>query len=124
MARYKQTIPFNTPMLLLIPTTTYVKGVNQKTYPNIGEMSEEDKARYRFNGACRSFGGTETVINDVYAIKDTVNIETWFRPDIKADCGICILDTGEIYDILGKPENIELRNQYMKFKCERRKGGA
>ena len=71
-----------------------------------------------------STSGTEKNINDVYSIEDTANIETWYRPDIKSDCQIKLADTGAVYEVMNEPENIDMRNQYCKFKVRRVKGGA
>ena len=46
---------------------------------------------------------------------NTATVETWYRPDIKADCRLRLTD-GAVYEILGAPENIEMRNQFCKFK--------
>lgn len=56
-------------------------------------------------------------------IEDTAVIETWFRPDIKSDC---ILEdvNGIRYEILGTPENINMRNQILRFKIRAVKGGV
>ena len=115
MMNYTPNYPFNVPMLLFIPTLTKVKGVNKKVYPETGEL---------FYGSFKTFGGTETVKDGVIAVVDTASIETWYRPDIKADCLIRLAETGETYEILGKPENINMRNQFLKFKVQSVSGGA
>jgi hypothetical protein len=51
-------------------------------------------------------------------------VETWFRPDIQSNCRIGVPQTGAVYEILGEPENINMQNQYLKFKVQRVKGGA
>jgi len=71
----------------------------------------------------KTYGGTEKIINGVLVIEDTATIETWYRPDIKANCQIA-LDKDTVYDILGEPENINKRNQILKFKVKRHVGGA
>lgn len=71
----------------------------------------------------RTFGGTEVTTNDVLTIENTAVVETWYRPDIKADCQIKD-DDGITYEILGTPENINKRNQYLKFKIKAIRGGA
>lgn len=109
---YKPNVPFSVPMKILTPTWETVKGVKKKTYP-LPEDVPEDMV---FFGSFRTFGGTETESNGVYGIENTATIETWFRPEIQAECRIVLLGTGQIYDILGTPENIEMRNQYLKFK--------
>ena len=115
MAHYKPSLPFATPIKLLVPTYRTVKGVKKKVYPNDGEL---------LFCSFKTYGGTERNINDVYSIEDTANVETWFRPDIKSDCRIMLADTGAVYEIMNEPENIEMRNQYSKFKVKRIKGGA
>lgn len=114
---YKPTTPFSSPLALLIPTYTDSYGVSQKTYPTIEEG-------ILFFGSFRTFGGTERDVNGLYSIENTATIETWYRPEIKSNCRIAVLLTGEIYEILGEPENIEMRNQYLKFKVQQVKGGA
>ena len=111
---YRPKDNFNVPMKLLTPTWTIVSGVRKKTYPTDGEL---------FFGSFKSYGGTEREVNGVYSIEDTASIETWYRPDITSECGV-LVESGAIYDIINEPENIEMRNQFMKFKVQRVKGGA
>ena len=106
--RYVPTIPFTVPMQLLIPTTTKVKGVVKKTF------EEGDK----FFGTFRSFTGTEVIENDVYAIRNTATVDTWYNPTITPDCRIKVLDTGEEYDIISAVDDIYRRHQFMQFKVE------
>lgn len=117
MAQFKPSTPFNVPLMLLVPTYTKVAGVGKKTFPPI-------ESGTLFYGSFKTYGGTERDVNGVYSIIDTANIETWFRPDIKSDCGIGVLSTGAIYEVLDEPENVNMRNQYLKFKVRRVKGGA
>ena len=62
-------------------------------------------------------------VNGVYAIEDTAIVETWYRPDIRSKCRIA-LETEEVYDILGEPEDINRRHQFLKFKVRRVTGGV
>lgn len=110
---FKPAVPFNVAAELLVPTYETVLGVPTKTFPAQGEL---------IFCSFRSFGGTERDVDGLYSIEDTAVVETWFRPDIKGDCRIRV-STGE-YEVIGQPENIELRNQYLKFKVRRVKGGA
>lgn len=103
---------FNTPMILMKPTSNKSYGVNTPVYPDISELNKEDV----FFGSFRTFGGSEKVVNGIITIDDTSNIETWFDPEIKNDCKIYLPNTGKVYDIISEPENIEMKNQYMKFK--------
>lgn len=114
MAEYRPSGPFNVPLFLFIPTVTTAKGSSKKIYPENGEL---------IYCSFRTFGGTEKVVNDVLTVEDTVVIETWFRPDIKSDCKLKDVD-GIEYEILGTPENINKRNQYLRFKMRAIRGGA
>lgn len=121
MANYVPDLSNSIPLILLTPTYKKVQGVEKKTYPSI--TTAVQNVNNIFFGTFKSYGGTERDVNGVYSIEDTANIETWFKPDIKSDCRIG-LETGEVYDILGEPENVNRRNQFLKFKVKRVKGGA
>lgn len=115
MADFKPAFPFSTPIELLIPSYTKQKGVQVKTFPTVG---------IRLDCSWKTYGGTETTTNDLFTVIDTANVETWYRPDIKADCRVRLLSTGEVYEIIGKPENVNMRNQFLKFKVRAVEGGA
>lgn len=110
---YKPQTPFNVAMQILTPTTARVQGVAKKTFTD-GDT---------FFGAFRTFGGSEREVNDVIQVDATATIDTWYRPDITADCQIRILETGKVYEIISEPEDIEMRHQYLQFKV-RKIGGA
>ena len=107
-------LPFNTPLYLLKPVTTQIKGSVKKTYPEQGEL---------IFCSFRTFGGTEKVVNDIIAVENTAVVDTWYRPDITSDC-ILQTENGERYEIMGTPENLSMRNQYLRFKIRALKGGA
>ena len=115
MADFKPSMPYSTAIELLIPEYTEEKGVTTKTFPSAG---------IRLNCSFKTFTGTEVTENDMYTVLDTATVETWYRPDIKADCRIKILVTGATYEIIGKPENINMRNQFLKFRVQGIEGGA
>lgn len=118
MARnYKPSAPFNVAMKLLVPVTTQSYGVAQKSFSD-PEHSE------LFYGSFRTFGGTENLKDDVYTLINTAVIDTWYRPDIKADCKIYLCDNGQIYEIISDPEDIEFRHQYLQFKVRKIGGKA
>lgn len=113
---YRPLSPFSVAAYLLKPTKEVVKGVTVKTYPTEGEL---------FYCSFKTYGGTEQTKDSGYVVIDTANVETWFRPDIKADCRIVLADQPEkVYEVIGEPENIEMRNQFLKFKVKRVAGGA
>lgn len=115
MAEYKPSFPFTTPIDLLIPSYTESKGVKVKTFPAVG---------IRLNCSFKTYGGTETSTNGVFSVIDTAIVETWYRPDIKPDCRIRLFSSGQVYEIIGKPENINERNQFIRFKVRAVEGGA
>lgn len=112
MADYKPNAPFNVPAILQVPKTKTIKGVQKKTY------EEKDNLFISF----RTFGGTERTSNDAISVENTGVVETWYRPDIKSDCRLIIDNLP--YEILGTPENISMRHQYLKFKVRAITGGA
>ncbi len=118
MSNYRPSAPFSTALVLLIPEA-YSQGIGvwRKEYPDIANGE-------KFFGSFRTFGGTETTVNGIYAIEDTATVECWYRPDITSGCRIAIAGTDRVYEIVGDPENIEMRNQYLRFNVRRVKGGT
>lgn len=115
---YRPQNTFNVPLLLLTPTYTTVSGVRKKTFPDVS-------TGFLFFGSFKSYGGTERDVNGVYSIEDTATVETWFNPEIKSGCRIVLAGIqNAVYEIMGEPENVEMRNQFMTFKVSRVKGGA
>lgn len=112
MADFKPNTPYNVQAKLQVPVCKTVKGVKSKQYE-----TEED-----IFISFRTFGGTETVSNGMAAVENTAVVETWYRPDIKADCRLMI--GGTLYEIMGTPENINMRNQFLKFKVRAVKGSG
>jgi hypothetical protein len=117
MAEYKPRTPFNVPIILLQPTYETVSGVPTKTFPALSKG-------ILFYGSFKTYGGTEREVNGLYSVIDTAVVECWFRPEITSDCRIYVTANNGTYEILGEPENINLRNQYLKFKVRRIKGGV
>ena len=117
MKSYRPSAPFNVPLKLLIPSYADLYGVPTTTFPSV----ENGILIY---GSFKTFGGTDTDSNGILSVENTAVVETWYRPDIKSNCKIAVLQTGEIYDILGEPENIELRNQYLRIRVRQVKGGS
>lgn len=117
---YRPVTPFNVPMKILSPSWKTVNGVRKKTYPEPNTVPDS----MVFFGSFRTFGGTEVTSNGLYSIENTATVETWYRPDIKADCRVYLIPTGQTYDVIGEPENIEMRNQFLKFRLTMTGGGA
>ena len=117
MAQFKLAGPLNVPLMLLIPEYTEAYGVPKKTFPDLANG-------ILFYGNFKTYGGTERDVNGVYSVEDTAIIECWYLPDINTNCRIGVPQTGAIYDVISEPENVNMRNQYMKFKVKRVKGDA
>lgn len=117
MASFKPLLPYTTPLVVLKPTITKVGGVRAKVIPDV-------KDGFQIFASFKSYGGTEQTVDGIYSIIDTASVETWYRPDITSDCIVVLTDTGAQYEIISEPENIDRRNQFMKFTVKRLKGGV
>ncbi len=113
MRAYKPQTPFDVAMKLLVPTETKVKGATKKVFP------EPEAVNSMFFGSFRTYGGTENFSNEVYTVIDTATIDTWWNPEVTADCRIYLCETGEIWDVVARPENIGMRHQYMQIKVQK-----
>ena len=114
---YRPSAPFVVPMKILKPVTDSDYGVVHKAFTAPADSD-------LIYGSFRTFGGTENVRDGVYTLIDTATIDTWYRPDLTADCQIYLCDNGQIYDIISDPEDIDLRHQYMRFKVRKVGGKA
>lgn len=112
MKQFIPDLPYSVFAELLNPQEKTEKGSVKKSYIKIDDIYI----------SFRTFGGTETVKNDILVVENTATVQTWYRPDIKAGSRLKI--GGLEYDILGMPENINMSNQYLQFKVRAVKGGA
>lgn len=110
---YRPSEPYCTPVEIFNPTYETVKGVTKKVYPETGEL---------IFCSFKTYGGTETTINDQLSVIDTANVETWYRPDITSASQIRL--GAKTYEVIGEPEDIEQRHQFLKFKVRGVKGGT
>lgn len=115
MYRPSEAAQMTTVMRLQLPTINTAYGVSTKVWRDSNLV-----IRCNF----KSYGGTERIVNDILTVEDTAQIVCWFSPDIKSDCRLVRLSDNAVFEILGEPENIEMRNQFLKFKVRRIKGGA
>ena len=72
----------------------------------------------------KTFGGTEKIVNDRLVLEDTATVITWYRPDITAGCRLLFLDDNSLWEIIGRPEDIDRRHQYLTIKCRAISTGA
>lgn len=112
MKQFIPDLPYSVFAELLNPQEKTEKGSVKKSYIKIDDIYI----------SFRTFGGTETVKNDILVVENTATVQTWYRPDITAGSRLKI--GGLEYDILGMPENINMANQYLQFKVRTVKGGA
>jgi SPP1 family predicted phage head-tail adaptor len=110
---YRPSEPYTTPVELFNPTYETINGRTVKKYPESGEL---------IFCSFKTYGGTESVVNDQLTVVDTANVETWYRPDITSGSQIR-LGTKK-YEVMGEPEDIEQRHQFLKFKVRGVKGGT
>ena len=121
MFRPSEAAQMTTPLRLQQPVQATLYGVNTKTWKNANGVVWAN---------FKTFGGTEKNDNGVLSVEDTAQVVCWYRPDIRGNCRVVLLDGNEdtanptAYEILGEPENIEMRNMFLKFKVRRVKGGA
>lgn len=106
-------LPFNVVLTLQTPKTITAKGSTKKTYVDAGEIY----------CSFRTFGGTETTSNGALTVENTAVVDTWYNPKITANSRVITADGG-VYEILGTPENIEMRCQFMRFKIREIRGGV
>ena len=115
MFRPSEAGQMTTPLQLQQPVNVVSYGVNKKTYKNIKGVVMAN---------FKTFGGTEKNDNGIITVEETAQVVCRYRPDIKSDTRVVLLQTGAVYEILGDPENIEMRNMFLKFKLRRVTGGA
>ena len=115
MYRPSEAAQMTTAMRLQLPTIENAYGVSTKVWRDSSLVIQCN---------FKSYGGTERIVNDVLVVEDTAQIVCWYHPDIKSDCRLVRLSDGAVFEILGTPENIEMRNQFLKFKIRSVKGGA
>lgn len=110
---YRPKNPFTTSFMILNPTYKEELGKLIPIYPEEGVI---------VSASFKTFGGTEIVANGVLAVQDTGEVETWYTPDIKKDTHLKCMNDGKVYEVIGTPENIEMRNQFLKLKVNSLRG--
>lgn len=95
-------------------TTETINGRTSKGYTEVGTV----------RGKFKQKGTAETNANGLTLINEKTTFTTWFKhnnPFASAD----ILTIGGVdYEIMGKPENVEMRNRYVILTLEAVSGGA
>lgn len=65
----------------------------------------------------KSYGGTNVINGNEWRVEDTLDLVTWYRPDITSNSAVEI--DGKMYEVMGAPEDCEMRHIWMKFKVKR-----
>ena len=116
MKSFKPNMPYNVPMHYLEPRKSSSLGTNKKAWTKPSKNN-------LFLCSFKTFGGTERVVNGQLVIEDTAVVETWYNDKITNECRVKD-ESGNVYEIISTPENIDMRNQFMQFKIRRHRGGA
>lgn len=114
MHRPSKAAQMATPCMLQINNDSYVNCVHKKTYTD----------GMRFDANFSTYGSVESESNGLVTVVENITLTTWYSPDLKAGCRIKRLTDGAIFDIIGEPENVEMRNMYSVCKLQRVRGGA
>ena len=93
-------------------TTHTVNGRKQKTYAEVGTV----------RGKFKQKGAAEMTANGLIVTSDKITFVTWFKPDFAAADILTI--GGADYEIVGTPENVEMRGRYAVLTLEKIGGGA
>lgn len=109
---YRPKDPFSVHAELYNSVDTVVKGVQVKNWTKTDDIMCSFK----------TYGGTESISNGVMAVIDTASVETWYRPDITSASQLRI--GSKTYAVIGEPEDIDSRHQFLKFKVRGGSGGA
>lgn len=107
---------FTTAVKLQKRIATKVSGALEFTY--------EDASDPILNCNFKTYGGTESVVNGSHVILNTATLVTWYRQDIQAADRIFLLQDQSLWEVIGEPENIDMRNQYLIVKIRKISGGA
>lgn len=107
---------FTTAVKLQKRIATKVSGALEFTY--------EDASDPILNCSFKTYGGTESTVNGILVILNTATLVTWYRQDIQAADRIHLLQDQSLWEVIGEPENIDMRNQYLILKIRKISGGA
>lgn len=89
--------------------------INGRTIKNYEEVG-------RVKGQFKQKGTREQTANGVYVVNDNITFITWWKKDFQASDILNI--NGVDYQIIGTPENVELRGKYAVINLEKIEGGA
>ena len=94
------------------PTTQIINGHNQKTYYVVGNIKGKFKQK----------STSQLNANGLVIVEDKVTYTTWWNNNFEAQ-DILTINNND-YEILGQPENVEMRSRYAVLNLVLIKGGA
>lgn len=71
-----------------------------------------------------TYNSTEIEVNGLLTVEENTIATMWYDPEISASCRIKRLTDCAIFEIVGEPENVEMRNMFCIAKVRRVRGGA
>ena len=114
-----KSIPITTPAKLITVLEVVKSGGNTRKKQFIVDVNADI-----ITVGVKTFGGTEKIVNDRLVLEDTATVITWYRPDITAGCRLLFLDDNSLREIIGRPEDVDRRHQYLIIKCRSVSSGA
>ena len=115
MHRPQKAAQMTTPCLLQSAETVNNLGVVSKVYSDNGKP---------FAANFSTYGSTERESNGVVVVEENTTITTWYNPAIVAGCRIKRLTDNAVFEVVGEPENVEMRNMFSLIRVKRVRGGA
>lgn len=103
---------FITPAVHKKATTVTINNRTKKTYTDMGTV----------RGKFKQKGTAETNANGLTVNNEKTTFITWFKADFAAADILTI--NGVDFEIIGTPENVEMRSRYAVLTLERISGGA
>lgn len=103
---------FNTLAVHKKPMVERVNGRSQKTFVASGNLK----------GLFKLKGTSEINANGILVVNDKTSFMTWWKNDLSS--GDILTIGGVDYEIIGTPENVELRGRYAVINLEKIGGGA
>ncbi|MBO5408882.1 MAG: head-tail adaptor protein [Clostridia bacterium] len=76
-----------------------------------------------FLGNRQNAFGAEVYEAQAIGAEEVATITVGYHPDISADCRLLAYDTGVVYEIIGTPDNVGMKNKLLQFKIKRYQNG-
>lgn len=87
-----------------------------------GRTTKKVVAIANIRGAFKQKSTGESYVNGVRAVTETTTFTTWWKEDFKA--GDILTINGIDFQVVGNPENVEMRSRYAVLTLSRVEGGA